>query len=214
MKIGIYIGGQLALAVMLTTVLCLWSVLSPSVTNATVYHVATTGNDSRSCTTAQAISTPKATIVSGITCLSAGDTLYIRQGTYISENLDTTRINIPSGTSWSNPVTIAGYPGETVIMLRGNIRMHGGAVTSYVIFNNIIIDCAVTECGIYLTAPVHHIRFSNMEVMNSTTSSNGAGMISGNASFLEFLNCKIHDAGAGNCSKYANQGCYGLSQWA
>ena len=44
----------------------------PSVTNATVYHVATTGNDSRSCTTAQAISTPKATIVSGITCLSAG----------------------------------------------------------------------------------------------------------------------------------------------
>ena len=88
--------------------------------------------------------------------------------------------------------------------------MHGGAVTSYVIFNNIIIDCAVTECGIYLTAPVHHIRFSNMEVMNSTTSSNGAGMISGNASFLEFLNCKIHDAGAGNCSKYANQGCYGF----
>ena len=110
--------GSARLAVMLTTVLCLWSVLSPSVTNATVYHVATTGNDSRSCTTAQAISTPKATIVSGITCLSAGDTLYIRQGTYISENLDTTRINIPSGTSWSNPVTIAGYPGETVIMLR------------------------------------------------------------------------------------------------
>jgi len=49
-----------------------------------------------------------------------------------------------------------------------------------------------------------------MEVMNSTTSSNGAGMIAGNASFLEFLNSKIHDAGAGNCSTYANQGCYGF----
>src|SRR5215831_18782319 len=104
---GTTIGGQLALTVLLTTVLCLGSVVSPRVATAATYYVATTGNDSRSCATAQTRSTPKATIASGITCLSSGDTLYIRGGTYADVTIGNT---VPSGTSWSNATKIVGYP--------------------------------------------------------------------------------------------------------
>src|SRR5881296_2593221 len=56
---------------------------------AATYYVATNGDDSRSCGTAQDINTPKRTINNGTTCLSGGsDTLLIRGGTY-NENVST-----------------------------------------------------------------------------------------------------------------------------
>src|SRR5438093_817612 len=110
MRMGIYVWRQLAFAVMLTTVLRLGSVLGPRVATAATYYVATTGNDSRSCVTSQTITTPKQTIQSGIACLTAGDTLYLRQGTY-QESILSGSPSFPSGTSWANPVTIASYPG-------------------------------------------------------------------------------------------------------
>ena len=169
---------------------------------AAVYYVATTGSG-----TTCSLAAPCGSIPVGIGKLSAGDTLYLRQGIYADVLIDT---SVPSGTSWANAVTISGYPGETVTLLRGNIKLFGGASTAYVVFHNLSLDCAGTECQIYLMAPVHHIRFDTVEIKNSTTSSSGAGMIAGNAPYIEFLRMKVHNAGNGNCSVHSNQGCYGF----
>ena len=83
--------------------LLLWA--SPAM--ATTYYVATDGDDSRSCVTAQTIGTPFLTInealegSGGKSCLSAGDVLEIAAGTYVERLLDV----IPSGTSFANAVT-------------------------------------------------------------------------------------------------------------
>ena len=69
-----------------------------------VYYVAKTGSDSNSCAQAQSQSTPKLTIQAGIGCLSAGDTLFVRAGTY-AELINTTKFTIPSGTA-GKPITI------------------------------------------------------------------------------------------------------------
>lgn len=152
---------------------------------------------------------PRQTIAAGIACLSAGDTLYIRGGTYPDVTIDGYGTPIASGTDFgAGAVTIAGYPGETVTLLRGNIRFPAGLSNQYIIFQNLIVDCAGTECQIYFIAPVHHLRFDHVEMANSTTSDSGAGMITGNAPYIEFLHMKVHGAGYGNCAIYSNQGCY------
>lgn len=71
------------------------------------YYVATTGNDS---TGDGSIGTPWRTIQKGCDNLSAGDTLYIRAGTY-HEQVNMER----SGTSGSR-ITIKAYTGETVVL--------------------------------------------------------------------------------------------------
>src|SRR5262245_38377562 len=130
-KMKIYPVCQLAFAIMLT-----------SVANATTYYVATTGNNANSCLQSQNISTPKQTIAAGIACLSSGDTLYIRQGTY-SERIDVVDYHIPSGTSWSSSITIAGYPGERAILKAINIQQNTDlSVPSYLVFNNLTVDAS------------------------------------------------------------------------
>ena len=69
------------------------------------YYVSSSGTDNESC---GAISTPCQTIQYSINKLSAGDTLYIREGTY-RETVTITN----DGTS-GNLITIQNYPGETV----------------------------------------------------------------------------------------------------
>jgi len=65
----------------------------------------------RTCITGS--ETVYSTIANGIAAMAGGDTLRIRGGTYV-ENINMNTIRIPSGTSWSNPTTIASYTGETV----------------------------------------------------------------------------------------------------
>ena len=63
-----------------------------------VYYVSLTGSDNNPGTLAQ----PFGTINHGASILTPGDTLYIRAGTYAEQLVDA----IPSGTSWTAPVTI------------------------------------------------------------------------------------------------------------
>src|SRR5438132_6053065 len=72
----------------------------PVLAHGATYYVAKTGSDSNSCTSAQSQSTPKLTINAGIGCLSAGDTLIVKAGTY-NETLPDV---IPSGTSNGNTI--------------------------------------------------------------------------------------------------------------
>src|SRR5439155_3786087 len=79
-----------------------------SVAVGATYYVSLTGSDSNP----GSLSQPFATINHGVSVLRPGDTLYIRAGTYAEELVDA----IPGGTSWTSPVTVAAYPGETVII--------------------------------------------------------------------------------------------------
>lgn len=166
--------------------------------DAATYYVATTGSDGGSCSQ----SSPCQTIEKGKSMLSSGDTLYIRGGTYWNQDISD---EVPSGTSWSNATTIAGYPGETVILKKG-IKFYDA---SYIIFDNLIIDLSGTNIGgaIFLNCPVHHIRFQNGEMRNAYPTgmvavagypdkANIGVIVHGCASFFEVLNSKIHHASA------------------
>ena len=114
---------------------------------------------------------------------------------------------MPSGTSWQNAITIAGYSSETatiqppdVAALRFGSRLGAPA---YLIFQDLIIDMINATLpegrggpnGIYLSSGAHHNRFERLEVKNSQ----GNGIVfsnnNGNSPFNEVLNCSIHDNG-------------------
>ena len=71
-------------------------VLVPTITaQAATYYVGKTGSDNYSCTQAKSSSTPKLTIPAGVKCLVGGDTLIIKAGTYVNQEIR----NPPPGSS-------------------------------------------------------------------------------------------------------------------
>lgn len=148
--------------------------------SATYYVAATGGNDSRSCSTAQNISTPKQTIGSGQGCTGPGDTLILRSGTYDERLQD--GWNSGSATE-STRITVKGQDGETVIWRApstGNTEALylSGSTQHHLTFQNIIFDgkskttrlpavtgnCNTTDN----TSCAHHITFINCEFRNAS----------------------------------------------
>lgn len=162
-------------AIILLVIICGFFI-SKNTAYAATYYTATNGNDSRTCAQATSTSTPRQTISAGVQCLSAGDTLLVRGGTY-DEHVTAT----PSGTSWSNPVRIANYPGETVWLIPTQQNYTGyvislGANERYVEFSGINIDATVRPgganrwCGggvrveIWSGGNAHHIRYKDATI--------------------------------------------------
>jgi len=164
---------------------------------AATYYTATTGSDSNPGTIEQ----PFRTIVKGIHSMRDGDTLRIREGTYAESLHHNHRVVFPSGTSWSNAVTIAAYPGETVILKPTS----GGSVVSienakqYIIFDHLIFDAinAHSESTIGIMGGANHIRFQNCEIKNSFNNGVmiGWGGLGVTSDYNEFINCVIHHSG-------------------
>ena len=139
--------------------------------------VSLTGNNGNSGTEAS----PYQTVVFGISQIGAGDTLFVRAGTY-DEGIS----SVPSGISWSNFVRMAAYPGETVwlkplVDFTGNpgecVRIN--ANSSYVEFDAINMDgrnMVYGTCDIITTATLdpHHFRFKNAEHIGRTTANPGS----------------------------------------
>src|SRR5262249_33697965 len=140
---------------------------------ANVYYVATTGNDANSCSAAQNINTPKATLRSAVTCLSPGATLYVRGGLYREQLWHI----VPSRTSWSQPVTVAAYPGESVTLqprVGADRVLHFQDGDQYIVIDGFIIDAVnVSTDGVKITygldpaKSAHHIRIQNSEIKNA-----------------------------------------------
>lgn len=191
---------------LLLALLCLFSLKTAE---AATYYVSPSpaGSDARSCAVSQTIGTPRATIVAGISCLSAGDTLLVRAGTY-DELVGST----PSGTDWTNKVRIAAYPGETVwLHPTGNpaaYALYFWHLEKYVEWDGINIDGSAVQFGpvkiegydVSIGNP-HHIRMQNLEIIADPNSTPGAGhngiLVSAQVSGLqdghnEFLNLTIH----------------------
>lgn len=135
-------------------------------------YVATTGSDASSCTAAQNIATPKRTLNSAVACLSPGETLYIRAGVYVESLIH----NIPAGTSWSSPVTVAAYPGESVTLkpaVGADFVLRFVAPQQYIVIDGLILDGSNVGYDVIKitaqssTGPAHHIRIQRSEVMNA-----------------------------------------------
>jgi parallel beta-helix repeat protein len=171
--------------------LILFMIIGAMTAEAATYYVATTGNDAYVCTTAQAISTPKRTIKSGVACLKPGDKLYIRAGTY-TEQIDLATPN-KTGTA-GYYITIGGYPGErpTIRYSEGTngwgvIRARGNR--GWLIFENLILDGALSgnRTGWQITEGNHDFILRNLEIKNFKF--NGLYVEANN---VKILNCKIH----------------------
>jgi parallel beta-helix repeat protein len=160
------------------------SIVSSVSSEAATYYVATTGNDANQGTESQ----PFRTIQRGVSNLRSGDTLYIRQGTY-ADRISPSTMTIPSGTSWSNPVTISGYSGETVTLQ--SVELNTGSNISYVVFDNLVLDAKDRGNGLYVGCGSHHIRLSNSEVKNALS----VGVeFCNNADDNEVIDCSVHDS--------------------
>jgi parallel beta-helix repeat protein len=182
---------------------------TPPPTSAGTLYVSPSGSDAND----GSIGAPWATLRHAVAQLQAGQTLYLREGTYRGINstensIDSVLGTVRSGTSWSNAITIAGYPGEHAVIQppqSGNgfaIRLTSSAI-QYLVFQDLVINMVEQTLGepqggpdgIYVGSGANHIRFLRLEIMNNQ----GNGIVfsdrSGNSPFNEVLNCTIHDNG-------------------
>ena len=110
------------------------------------YYVATSGNDSND---GLSTSTPFATFAKALNVVNTGGTIYFREGSY--GGVYDPSIPSHGGTSWSNPLTIASYPGESATLVPGSAvacfglrsTSVGGGFSggfSYVVFDRLTMD--------------------------------------------------------------------------
>ena len=180
------------------------------------YYVATNGNDNNSCATAQNINTPKRTLNNAVTCLTAGDMLLVRGGTY-TESLYHV---IPPGLPGS-PVTLRSYLGEKVI-----INASPGLATQLIVFlgqrenwasygipqsvYSTYLDQYITLDGLTVDGnyadgsgllPYNDIKIYGADgivVKNSELTGTTGVPLQGNGDNLTFQNLDIHDYGQVN----------------
>jgi hypothetical protein len=166
------------------------------------YYVSTTGSDSNPGT----ISAPFRTINHGVSILHPGYILYVRAGTYAESLINV----IPSGTSWSIPVTVAAYPGESVALQPASgaqyvIEILGSS--SYIDVNGLNLDGTnISASAFYITKNTSgvfpdHIKFENAEVKNAPAQGVFvSGTTTASSTYDQFLHLTVHNNGSGNGS--------------
>jgi hypothetical protein len=123
------------------------------------FYVSLTGNDANTGTEDQ----PWQTIKYALTQATAGQTIWVRGGTY-SANLHqggSTAWN--SGTSFSNAITIRAFPGESVSITAQLGYDYTTDPARYHIWQDIRF-VGSHNGNVYLVNTAHHIRFQNCEI--------------------------------------------------
>ncbi len=147
---------------------------------ATDYYVATTGSDSNAGTMAA----PFATLQKGVNVAVAGDTVYIRAGTYAITTPATAGAGVQftkSGTSDTNRIRYWAYPGEVPVFD----------------FTNMVISTTGYTHGFVVTGSWLH--FKGLEIAHvpmNTFSNNGVAVSNGGNCIFELLNMH-HNSGNG-----------------
>ena len=176
---------------------CIIVIIDGSVVCAGTYFVAITGNDSGN---GSEIS-PFRTIKKGVTVLGAGDTLYVKAGTY-AESILSWKTPVPNGKGWDKPITVAAYPGHAVTITPPKglafFWINDGQ-PKYLIIDGFIVD-GVDQAlhGFKFYENTRYVRIQNTEVKNSTMSGilvTPGSDLSSNDTFHEFIKMKVHHNG-------------------
>ncbi len=153
------------------------------------YYVATNGSDSAPGT----LNAPFKSFAQGVGVLQPGDSLIIREGIW-TEQIRLAPLK-KTGTP-GNYITIAGYPGETVIIRyadlieKGNGPINARGNLGYLVFENLVLDGinSTNGTGWQIRDGNHHFILRNLEIRNFKY--NGLYI---SASDVQVTNCKIHD---------------------
>ncbi|MDH4235611.1 MAG: right-handed parallel beta-helix repeat-containing protein [Nitrospira sp.] len=145
---------------------------------------------SRNCTGSDGNS--YSTIAAGLTATAAGDTLYVRAGTFPVQITGT----IPSGVSSSAKTTFAAYTGETVTLNPTNAATSTRVILitgqdNIVISGFVINGAGVTSDGIKLDSFSENIEIIGNEIKNAPGQCIYVGRVGGNV----IRNNNMHDCG-------------------
>jgi hypothetical protein len=180
--------------------------LSSNAAFATTYYVDASNpngrGDGNTCSAAQSISSPKLTINAGVSCMSGGDTLNVRAGTY-NEALNNN--TIPSGTGFpTGATTIQGYAGDATPTMNGNVwtSMHNNIIWKGININGASNPHPTTDGGQETYTNFFINGGSNILVTNSEIYNCQKLCIlthDGNAplSNIQFTYLKVHNSGTG-----------------
>lgn len=163
--------------------------LIPACSEASTYYVGKSGSDANSCATAtsSAAGSRKLTIASGLTCLAAGDTLTIGDGTY-SETLQ----SIPNGSVGSYIIIRAEND--------GNVIVTGLSMVNTDAYINIIgVNFRSGSSEKYILG--NHIKFQKCEFRGGPSSGNSVNVLIGSNEFNDTADILLEDVwvhGSGN----------------
>lgn len=135
--------------------------------------------------------------------MSAGDTLYVKSGTY-NESILSWETPISNGKSWDKPITIASFPGDTVTLIpqsgKAGFWINDGQ-KKYLIIDGFIIDGqGVALHGVKLQDNTQFVRLQNIEIKNTkigllvTSCHQCPDTTPSVNNYNEFINLKIHDS--------------------
>ena len=127
------------------------------------YFVAVTGNDTNACAAAQISTTAKRTLQAGLACLTAGDTLIIRDGTYSGAVNALT--NLPSGNA-ANVIALRAENEGGVVLTGGLDLAH---TNSYLVFQGLRFQDTLGR-----TILGNHLKFFRNEFKGGCASGNCA----------------------------------------
>jgi hypothetical protein len=175
----------------------LFSLLTTISGFSTVYYVATDGSDSNSGT----ITSPFATIQQAQTAVVAGDTVYIRGGTYyMTESQISTYYSslwayvtyLTKSGSAGKRINYWAYPGETPIFNLSNVKPSGYRITVFQVNASYIYIKGIQIVGTQVTITTH----TQSECFENQ------------GSYNIYENCKMHDGQA--IGFYLTKGSYNL----
>ncbi len=168
------VGAQSRKALCLTPVVVYWVLLAASAP-ATIYYVSTTGNDTNSGTSTN---NPFRTIQKGAATAVAGDTVYVRGGTYYEGPVTLSR----AGSS-SARITLAAYPGETPVVDGNN----------YFLPDTAIAGTDPTNGTTFVWEPLIRVTGSYTTVNGFEVSRSHGRGITVKGGFNQVVNCNVHD---------------------
>ncbi len=163
--------------------------MTPAAPAGAVYYVAPDGDDFNPGT----VDDPWQTIQKAADTLAAGDTVYIRAGTY-AERV----IPVNSGSA-GNPITYAAYPGETAILDGSGIELPD--------------DLA----GLFEILGLSYLRVSGLRVINAGPYANNAGILVSDSSEITIENVSTDHTMSSGIGVWGSQGVTirgNLVEWA
>ena len=155
----------------------MYQIVVPVEALAHIYYVAPNGNDANPGTLAQ----PWRTIQHAADTLTAGDTVYIRAGTYPE------RVIPQHSGSAGQPITYAAYPGETV-------TLDGTGIT-------LPDDLA----GLFEIAGRSYIQVSGLHVINAGPHADNAGILVSDSSHITVENCATFSTASSGIGVWGSQ---------